>query len=205
MVPLAKIAFDYVTINLNANDKTFSDSFNNIHAISLELEVGEDEHNSGWIYEADWKHLKSLSVQDFDEVITGDKPWNFTSIQFRGNFLDKKWSQTLPELVSVSIKLTKIPFPYCTLAALLFGSPNLVDLNVHLYNQHSDIQNFDKVDFRSQLKKNLKLKNLTLLKRYAGIGKFLTIKISSAEVNLFADILNFCYKFLFVFQSGMIP
>ena len=165
---LTKIRFEYVTCQLNSNDvlepKTALD---NIHAISMELKI--NENNTGWIHHVNWKQLTILTVQDFDESKT--YPWKCEYNLFSGIFFDEKWHPTFPQLKSVTIRLVKLPFPYCSLITLLCQSLNLLDLNIQLYNKDSTIQDFNAEDFKKQLgHRRLRLTHLRLLKRHAGIA-----------------------------------
>ena len=165
---LTKIRLEYVTCQLDPTNVVEPKSaLDNIHTISMEVKA--KENNTGWTYSADWKNLVKLTVQDFNE--SKNYPWKTEQNLLGGDFFDSKWHPTFPQLKSVTIRLVKLPFPYCSLATLLFKSPNLLDLSIQLYNKDSTIQDFDVEDFRKQLKcHQLGLTHLRLLKRHAGIS-----------------------------------
>ena len=141
------------------------------------------ENNTGWTYLADWKNLVKLTVQDFNE--SRNYPWKTEQNLMSGNFFDSKWHPSFPQLKSVTIRLVKLPFPYCSLVALLFNSLNLLDLSIHLYNKDSKIQDFDPEDFRKQLEgRQLRLTHLRLLKRHAGIACHPIIPFGSLQGNV---------------------
>ena len=151
--------------------------------ITSEINLSFKENNTGWTYLADWKNLVKLTVQDFNE--SRNYPWKTEQNLMSGNFFDSKWHPTFPQLKSVTIRLVKLPFPYCSLVALLFNSLNLLDLSIHLYNKDSKIQDFDPEDFRKQLEgRQLRLTHLRLLKRHAGIACHPIIPFGSLQGNV---------------------
>jgi hypothetical protein len=151
--------------------------------IISEINLPLKENNTGWTSLADWKNLVKLTVQDFNE--SRNYPWKTEQNLMSGNFFDSKWHPTFPQLKSVTIRLVKLPFPYCSLVALLFNSLNLLDLSIHLYNKDSKIQDFDPEDFRKQLEgRQLRLTHLRLLKRHAGIACHPIIPFGSLQGNV---------------------
>ena len=75
-----------------------------------------------------------------------------------GDFSQNKWCPIFPELKYVSLILTQIPLPYCSLTSLLFESPNLTRLDIKLGLRNSIIQEFNEQDFKSRLMNNQFLK-----------------------------------------------
>jgi len=176
---LVKIRLEYMTCKVNSlMEMDPPNSLDNIYNISVELKVQNDEDTPGWIHLADWKNLRKLTVQDFNE--SKGYPWKLAANIHNGNFNLSTWSPRFPQLTTISIRLVKIPFPYCSLKSLLFGSPNLLDLSVVLYNKDATVQNFDANDFHSLLNcHQLNLTHLRLLKRHAGISCNLIIPFQS--------------------------
>ena len=131
-------------------------ALNNIESIYCEFD--SNEPNGGWFVEAEWKQLEHLSVCQNN---TNFRPRS----QIPVDFSDRKWQMTFPQLQVVSLVLLSTLFPYCSLTALLFGSPNLCELSIHLAK--SAIQEFDIQDFRKRLRNHLlKLKTIRLKNRY---------------------------------------
>ena len=131
-------------------------ALNNIESIYCEFD--STEPNDGWFIEAEWKQLEHLSVCQNNKNF-GPRSQNPV------DFSHRKWRMTFPQLQVVSLVLLSTPFPYCSLTALLFGSPNLCEFSIHLAK--SAIQEFDIQDFRQRLRNHLlKLKTIRLKNRY---------------------------------------
>ena len=176
---MVKIRLEYMTCKANSLMEIDPlNALDNIYNISVELKVQNDEAAPGWIHFSDWKNLRKLTVQDFNE--SKGYPWKLAANMLNGNFYLSTWSPRFPQLTTVSIRLVKIPFPYCSLKSLLFGSPNLVDLSIVLYNKDATVQGFDPNDFNTLLNcQQLNLTHLRLLKRHAGIACNLIIPFES--------------------------
>ena len=186
---LTTIRLEYIKCKLDKNlEIDPPNALDNIINISMELNV-QDENSNGWIYTADWKNLKKLTVQDFNE--SENYPWHMNINQLSANFKSSTWSPRFLQLRTISIRLVKIPFPYVTFKSLL-ESPNLMDLSVVLYNKDASVQDFDANDFQSHLKhRKLNITHLRLLKRHSGISCALIIPFGSF-LNLIDSTPNLC-------------
>ena len=133
-------------------------ALNNIESIYCEFD--SNEPNGGWFVEAEWKQLEHLSVGQ-----NTTNQFRTTISHIPVDFSHRKWRMTFPQLQVVSLVLLSTPFPYCSLTSILFGSPNLCELSIHLAK--SAIQEFDIQDFRQRLRNHsLKLKTIRLKNRY---------------------------------------
>ena len=97
-----QIRLEYVTCQMDNDVIPEGDesALDNIHAISIELKVSEN--NTGWVYDAHWKSLKKLTVQDFNES-KPPWPWKSDLNLLSGDFFQEKWKPTFPELTMISI------------------------------------------------------------------------------------------------------
>ena len=90
-----------------------------------------------------------------------------------GDFSKTSWTPKFPKLTWLTLKLTQIPFPYCSLIALLFESSNLTHLMITLELINSVIQEFDEQDFNSRLHNHrLKLKEVGFINKHNPIIPF---------------------------------
>ena len=99
---LTTIRLEYIKCKFDNNLQINPpNALDNIINISMELNI-QDGYSNGWIYTADWKNLKKLTVQDFNE--SKSYPWHMNINFLSGNFQLSTWSPKFPQLRTISIR-----------------------------------------------------------------------------------------------------
>ena len=169
MVPLTTIIDICVKCKLEDNEIMPKNALDNIESIYFEFDLTMP--SSGWICDANWKKLEHLTITQINKTLPIPIYNQHLPNIEKVDFSHKKWHLTFPHLQVVSLVLLTAPFPYCSFTSILFESPNLFELSIHLVS--TAIQEFNEEDFKNRLKNRVfKLKTIRLKNRFRPIIPF---------------------------------